>query len=181
MDKSSKIGLMLLSALMILVTLLSEAHARVTDEHSAESWTQSSNQSELPITLPKIRLLHTFAVNKKSLSDIAIELCSRTGVRVIVDKSVGTRVVSANFRDATLSEIVSALVTQNGLRARYLTNDILLLEEINAETRSYELEPTPELPDTSVNRTQSKPETDLLAVPPVNQLLVPPPPPVRHF
>ena len=103
----------------------------------APSWkTEISESDEILMHFPR-SLVRNISMNHTPVREVINELCKRAGKKAIMDKSVDGKFVTAQYTDSTLAEILSEVFASTDLQAKYLTDNILLVEAKNAPKIKY--------------------------------------------
>lgn len=147
----------------------------------AASWRDSVNKQVLPVKLPVQKLVRSIEMNNTPAVAVLTEICKRGGVKVITDKSLDNKKITAKFTNATLNEILSKVLEACSAHVKPLTDNIFLVEALGAENASYVVPkcelPCRALPDQDTVYEQSLPSRPLPAANYHKYGNIPPPPP----
>ncbi len=151
----------------------------------AASWRDSVNEQVLPVKLPVQKLVRNIEMKNTPAVAVLTEICKRGGVKVITDRSLNNKRITAKFTNATLNEILSKVLESCSAHVKPLTDNVFLVEAVDAKNASYVVPkrelPCRTLPNQDSVYEQSLPSRPLPAAKYHKYGYVPPPPSATGF
>jgi len=109
----------------MILFAVSAARAQVTE---SESWTITDQRSKPTIEgFPRV-LIHKLQTNNTPVKAVIKEVCNRSNIIAISDKSVDGKAITTSYQDATTDEITAGILSKSRLNSHFLADNLLWIE-----------------------------------------------------